>query len=318
MKLGIIDVGTNSIHLLIGELNRQGRWRLVVHQQELARIGQGGLRSRHLTLKAMQRALAVLRRHVAALKQQGADQVIAVATSAIREAANGRRFVQRVRRQLALPLRIISGTEEARLIYEGLQWLHRFRGPTLMIAIGGGSAQVMLGSGQRLQYAISRPLGSARMAEQFIHHDPPGAEEVAALERAVRRAWAPVVRSVQRHRWRQVIGSSATIAQVLTAARMFGASRRRITQGALRLLVRRLSTSTAAQRRRLPGVEPQREALALPTAVILLTWMEGCGVTSIRHATGSLREGLVVAYLERGGRRELTARRRKRIMRRRG
>ena len=293
MRLGIIDVGTNSIHLLIGDVNHQGRWRLVMHKQQLVRLGQGGLIARRLTPQAMRRALTVLRRYVALLKQRRPDRVEAVATSAVRDAANGRPFVRRVRRQLGLPLRIISGAEEAQLIYHGIQSLNRFRGPTLMITIGRGSAQVMLGSGQRLQYAISRPLGATRMAERFIHHDPPHAGELAALQRAAQRMWAPVVRLVRRYRWHQVIGSSATVAQVLAAARAFGPARARVSQDALRRLVRWLSASTRAQRRRLPGLEPQREALALPTALTLLVWMEGCGVARIRHAPGSLREGLV-------------------------
>jgi len=93
MRLGIIDVGTNSIHLLIGDVNRQGRWRLVMHKQQLVRLGQGGLIARRLTPQAMRRALTVLRRYVALLKQRRPDRVEAVATSAVRDAANGRPFV---------------------------------------------------------------------------------------------------------------------------------------------------------------------------------------------------------------------------------
>jgi len=294
MTLGIIDLGTNSIHLLVGRLDRRGRWRRLLHKQELVRIGQGGVTTRRLTSRAIRRAFAVLDRYAAMLQRYGSDQVAAVATSAVRDAANGRAFARRVRQRLGLPLHVISGTEEARLIYQGMWWLHRFSVPTLVITIGGGSAQVMLGSGRRLRYAVSRPLGAARLAEQFIRHDPPRAGEVSALRQAVRRVWAPVARSIRRYRWQQALGGSATIAQVLAAAREFGAIGPAIRPTVLERLVRWLETSTATKRRRLPGLEPARQALALPTAVTLLEWMDACGVAGIRYAKGSLREGLVV------------------------
>ena len=298
---GMIDVGTNSIHLMIGRVDRHGRFRALVKERTLTRLGEGGLVSDTLTPTAMRRAIRVLRRYAATLKRYAVDHIEAVATSAVREAANGRKFVRHVRQTLGLPLRIISGREEARLIYRGGIAANRLRASTVIVSIGGGSTQVMVGRGAVIQFATSLSLGSARLAQQFIHHDPPRRQELDALERAVRRMLAPVARAVRRYRWQRVLGCSAMIEQVIAAAQRHPAHPRpkptqplAVSQHSLRRLVQWLSTSTASQRKRVPGLDPKRQDLALTTGVSLLTWMEQCGISSIRYAPGSLREGLVM------------------------
>ena len=305
MTLGIIDLGTNSAHLVIGVLGLNGRFHPIVKERELTRLGDGAMVKGRLTVKSMRRAMDVLARYAAMMKRVGVDHVEAVATSAVRDASNGQAFVRRVRAQLGLPLKIISGLEEARLIYLGVLHSNRFRGGSVIVTIGGGSAQVIHGSGARLLYKTSLPLGGARLAQRFIQHDPPRSDEVLALDETVRRAWGPVARALRRHRWRRALGSSATISQLMEAAHLLTHGRPvkkhrlSITRGALRQLVRWLAASTARERMRLPGLDPRREDLALPTAVALLAWMDACGIPRIRHASGSLREGLVVEYLIR-------------------
>lgn len=253
----------------------------------------------------MRRAMEVLGRYAETLRRVEVDHVEAVATSAVRDAANGRAFSRRVRRRLKLPLRIISGREEARLISLGVLTAHRFRRPTAVVTIGGGSAQVAHGDGARLRYVTSVPLGCARLSQQFIRHDPPTREEIQALEQHARRVWAPVIRALRRHRWHRAVGSSATIQQLMTAARLLTRRRGgpggplRISRSSLRHMVRWLAGSTAAERIRLPGLDPRREDLALPTGIALLAWMDGCGVATLHYAPGSLREGLVIDYLIR-------------------
>jgi exopolyphosphatase/guanosine-5'-triphosphate,3'-diphosphate pyrophosphatase len=306
MTLGIIDVGTNSIHLLLGILGLTGRFHVILKERDLTRLGAGGLARGRLTAGAMNRALGVLRAYAGILRRCGAERVEAVATSAVRDAANGRAFVARVRRQTGLPLRIITGREEARLIYLGIMQTHRFRRAALIITIGGGSAQVMDGDGAQLRFASSLPLGGARLAQQFLRRDPARPQDVAALRRHLDRAWRPVARAVRRRRWAQALGCSATIGQLLEAA--YTRARGHRPADRRRLAVRRrdlvrlaawLTRSKAAARRRLPGIDPRREDLLLPTALALVTWMEACGVGTLRFAEGSLREGLVIDHLRR-------------------
>ncbi|MBI2104093.1 MAG: hypothetical protein HYT90_00730 [Candidatus Omnitrophica bacterium] len=311
MILGIIDVGTNSIHLLVGRLSRTGAFRVIHQEHALIRLGDGGCAAGpalsrggagRLTRPAMRRALAGLARYAATLRRLRVERVEAVATSAVREAANGRAFARRVRSQLGIPLRVISGLEEARLAYLGVVQAQRARQPAAFIAIGGGSAQVAQGGGARLRYARSVPLGASRLTQRFIRHDPPLPEEMDALHRAARRAWRPVIRSLRRARWRRALGGSAMICQLMTASHRqrhhrppASVSRLTITQRSLRELVAWLSRSSAAARERLPGLDPRRADQALASAVVLLAWMEGCGVSTLRYAPGSLREGLIAA-----------------------
>jgi len=304
MTFGIIDVGTNSIHLLVGIAGLNGRFRVLRKERYLTRLGEGGLASGALTRPAMRRAMKVLRRFAATLKRFRVDRVEAVATSAVREAANGRAFVRRVRRELGLPLRIISGREEARLVYLGVLQARRLRRPAVIVAIGGGSAQAALGNGMRLRYATSVLLGGARLAQQFIRHDPSRPKEVVALSRAVHRTWTPVAQALRRHRWRQALGSSATIEQLMMAAQLRrhrrspeGRRRLSITRAQLGELTAWLATSTAKQRMQLPGLDPRRQDLALTTGVTLLVWMEACGISRLSYASGSIREGLVMDLL---------------------
>ena len=306
MTFGIIDVGTNSIHLLIVRVGRQGTWRVVLKQQELARLGHGGLANGRLTQRSMARAFGVLRRYAQTLKRHHVGDVEAVATSAVRDAQNGPAFTRRVRTQLGVPLRIISGREEARLIYLGVLQARRFRGATLIITIGGGSAQVIYGRDAQVRYVTSVPLGAARLSQRFICHDPPAPDEAAVLDAYVRRAWAPIARAVRRYRRQHVFGSSATIHQLMVAARLRthgrlprNPDRVSVTQAALRHLVNWLAQSTAKERMSLAGLDPRRQDLALTTGIALLAWMEACGVTALPFAPGSLREGLVGTLLSR-------------------
>ncbi len=306
MTLGIIDLGTNSIHLVVGIIGLDGRFHVLIKERELARLGSGGLASGRLTKSAMRRAKKVLARYKRILDRVGVDRIEAVATSAVRDASNGKAFVKQIRKELALPMRIISGHEEARLIYLGVLQTAGLRGPTLMISLGGGSAEVMVGDGRQLRLAFCRRLGCARLAEQFIRHDPATPEEVERLQRAVWNTWRPVAAAVLRHRWKAVIGTSATIQQLLIVATARKRGLRKVKSQSplvaredLKKLVMWLKTSTASMRKRLPGLDPKREDLALTTGVTLLEFMDACRIAAIQHAPGSLREGLVIDYLIR-------------------
>lgn len=306
MTLGIIDVGTNSIHLLIGVLGITGKFHVILKERDLTRLGEGGLARDRLTRASMTRAMGVLRRYAAMLKRCGVDHVEAVATSAVREAKNGPEFVRQVRAKLGIPLRIVSGKEEARLIYLGVVQAHHLKGEILVITIGGGSAQVIQANGAHVKYVTSVQLGCARLSQLFIRHDPPLPEEMAALRAHIARVWSSVARSLRPGKTQQVLASSATIAQVMMAAYILAhggppKTKERIQVGPRELqdLAAQLSRTSADERIRFPGLDPRREDLALPTVLVLLGWMEAAGVKRVRYAPGSLREGLVMDYLIR-------------------
>ena len=306
MKLGIVDVGTNSIHLLVGILGFDGAFHVILKERDLTRLGEGGLARGRLTGAAMERALRVLEQYGDAVRRFQVDHVEAVATSAAREAANGPAFIHRARARSGLPLRIISGREEARLIYLGALQTHRRPGTSLLITIGGGSVQVVLGDGSRLRYATSVQLGCARLSQQFIRHDPADPDEITAMRKDVERRLAPITASVKRLGRDHALACSATTYQLMLAAHLQRHRRppeeRRqlwITRRALAELVEWLGRSTAEERIELNGLDPRREDLALATGIVLLTWMKQCRIARLGCVDGSLREGLVIDYLLR-------------------
>lgn len=306
MTLGVIDVGTNTMHLLIVRCCPHRPWHILHQEHHHTRLGDGGFTARRLTSAALTRTMRVLRRYAKILRSFNVDRLDAVATSAVRDANNGPAFVRRVREQLGIPLRVVSGQEEARLISRGVQFANRLRRPCVIVSIGGGSAQVMCGVGARIRMAVSVPLGCARLAQRFIHHDPPHVEELGRLHRHVRRWWTSIARRVRRYPWDGAFGSSAAIAElarVCASAIVAGTSTRApriaISQQRLRRAVAWLSTSTAAQRMRIARFAWHQERVALPAAVTLLVWMERCGVPQVRYAPGSLREGLIEEALLR-------------------
>ncbi len=306
MTLGIIDVGTNSIHLVVGVLGLTGRFHVLVKERDMTRLGQGVVRRNRLTGQAQRRALRVLRGYAETMRRCRVDHVQAVATSAVRESKNGREFVRRVRRELGVPLRIISGREEARLIYLGVSQSRTAARLAAMVTIGGGSAQVAYGQGPKPTYVASRLLGCNRLTQQFIRHDPARPEELLDLQRHVRRTWAPVVRGMRRYRGTSALGASATILQLMIAAYVRRHGRPpsnkhglTVSRRDLERLVTWLEDSSAADRVRLDGLDPRREDLALATGVTLIEWMAGCSISRLTFAPGSLREGLVVDYLIR-------------------
>lgn len=306
MRLGVVDLGTNSAHLLVGLLERDGRFQQVCHEHHLVRLGKGGLVSNHLTPSAMRRVMSVLRRYRRLLIRHRVEHIEVVATSAIREARNGAPFIRRIRREAGLPLRVIRGEEEARLIALGVLRGRRPRRPIAILAVGGGSTQAICTDRGGVRYAVSVPLGGSRLAQRFIRHDPPRAAEISALRRYVRRMWAPVIHTMRRHRWRQTFGSSAAIAHLAMASSWpvnrhlaEHPKRFRLTFQRLQRLTEWLSTSTAAERKRRPGLDARRQEQATSSAFVVLEWMAGCGISTMRFAPGSLREGLVVDVLRR-------------------
>ena len=329
-RIGVVDVGTNSIHLVIGARAAGGRVRALRHERKLVFLGEGGLADNRLRPAAIRRALRVLRQYAGILAQERVTTVEAVATSAVRNAVNGPAFVRQARRLTGLPLRVISGLEEARLAFVGIQQARRSRRATALLAIGGGSAQAAVGQGTVVRYCASAPLGASRLRQRFIHHDPVRAAELQRLARHITRSIAPLTRGLRQQRL-EALGGSGLIAQVLAAAwrlerrrpsvprlrsgptlsvvegsaaardaalshvegRRRPPARPALTRAAIARLVAWLARSTASQRRRLPGLDPARQVMALPTALVLLIWMEQAGAARIRHASGSIREGLL-------------------------
>lgn len=308
MLLGAIDVGTNSIHLIVVRLDPDfGTATVLLKDREMVRLGGGSaLLRRYLGRKAFTRGIDAIKRFGEAARGQGAVDVRAVATSAVREAANGNEFAERVRAESGLELEILSGTEEARLIHLGVT-----RGFSLgerigcIVDIGGGSTELIVGDGHRPLFMHSIPLGSLRLFDQYLSEDPIGPGAYASLERAVRQALRPVAAQIHDFALDMMIGTSGTIMGLAHLdAGAHGQALERVHGYELRLdrlleLQEQMLRMSVSERRRMPGMNARRSDIIVAGNAVLIGVLEALGRTSLIVCDRALREGIVADYVER-------------------
>jgi exopolyphosphatase / guanosine-5'-triphosphate,3'-diphosphate pyrophosphatase len=185
-KLAVIDIGTNSIHMVLADILPDASFKILDRYKDITRLGNGVFATGRLSDEAMARALEVLKTLVTLARNKGFERISAVATSAVREAKNGGDFVGIVTEQTGLKVRVISGIEEARLIFVGVKnSIALSDGPTLVVDIGGGSVELILGNREGLIHGTSLKLGAIRLAEQYLPKTPPSESMLRALDNAV-------------------------------------------------------------------------------------------------------------------------------------
>lgn len=195
-RVGVIDVGSNSTRLLVADV-ADGRVAPVARRSTVTRLGRGVDLSGQLASEAIEATCAAVDPYVATLQELGAEKVDAIATSAVRDATNGSAFVAELRERFALSARVLDGDEEARMTYVGATSEHSPEVPTLVIDIGGGSTELIVGEGREAKWHVSLQAGVGRHTERHLVHDPPTPVELEALAKDLRgliesaRAGAP-------------------------------------------------------------------------------------------------------------------------------
>ena len=308
MRLGAIDVGTNSIHLIVADIDPEfGTATVILKEREMVRLGGGAaLMRRYLGRKAFARGTEAIKHFTELAREQGALDVRAVATSAVREARNGPEFAAAVRLESGIELEILSGTEEARLIHLGVT-----RGFSLgerigcIVDIGGGSTELIVGDGHRPRFMHSVPLGSLRLYDDYLSADPIDAAGYAALVEHIRATLRPVIAQVSEYAVDVMIGTSGTIMGLaLLDAGRHGQTLERVHGydlglDGLHALQAAMLRMTVAQRRRMPGMNPRRSDIIVAGNAIVIAVLEALGRTTLTVCDRALREGVVADYIER-------------------
>lgn len=301
MKLAAIDIGSNSVHMIVARIDGDGNFDIIAREKEMVRLGERTLADGYLGEDAQRRGLAALTEFKKIADGYGVADIIAYATSATREARNGREFIDRVREQAGIDARIIEGTEEGRLIYRGVRELYDFGSRrVLIIDIGGGSVECILAD-QRREYTVrSLKLGVRRLADEFLPSDPPTRKERHALIEHVREAVCPVVEDVSKRGFDVVVGSSGTARALarITAART-GGPEDHVAIAELARTVKQLARTDAEQRAEVPGMDDRRRDAILEGAILMHTLLEEFGADGYEYSDGALREGMIIDYLER-------------------
>jgi len=305
VRLAAIDLGSNSFHLVIVEVSASGSFQVIGREKEMVRLGAGTLSRHRLPAESMRRGLDTLRRYKRLCENQRVDTLLAVATAAIREAANGEDFLESVGRELDLWPKAIAGEEEARLIYlAALHSIHLEGRRGLVVDIGGGSVELAVGVGSRLESAVSEKLGVLRLAERFAHSDPLSAKDEARLEAHVRQTLGAEPARIRAGGYERAIGTSGTILALGSLAHKMETGRRpetlhhvTVQASTLRALRKRLLGTDWRGRLRIPGLDEERADIIVPGAVLLDTLLDALGVAELTLCEWSLREGILLDFI---------------------
>ena len=305
--VAFIDIGTNAIRLLVVRLIPSHSYSTVTQQREAARLGEGEFANRRLQPQAMDRAVLVCRKFVELARSYGAEKIVAVATSATREAVNEEEFLHRLREEADLDVRVISGREEARLIYSGLSsFVHLGGGNAIFLDIGGGSTEVIVGGQSEYQYLDTIGVGAVRLTTMLLSPNealPVPPERYQLLRQYVRHAAIHTVYHVKKYRVDLALGSSGTIQNLAAVAARSLRNRSLeteevLTHRDLKRVAAMLCALPLEERRKVPGLNPDRADIIIGGAAILDALMEELGLAEIRVLQeGGLREGLLMDYL---------------------
>src|SRR5215471_6668759 len=312
MKLAAIDIGSNSIHLVIVRAVKGQRPEIIDREKEMVRLGAGTLREHRLSKKTIERAIVTLRRFKKMAEHNGADPIITTATSAVRESRNSDAFIERVRQEVGLDVQVLPGVEEARLIAMAVSEVTEFNGRrALIIDIGGGSTELIITRGGEPDLMLSLRLGAVRLTEKFVTTDPISNEQRNRLLANIRSDFTRAAAEIRNIGFDFVIGSSGTVLNMVNAAVQadepygnddvldYEPFSQTVPLEQIEWLNRKLGRMTLRERRRVAGIEKARADIIVAGGLLLQQILFDLGATEITSCDWSLREGVILNYLRR-------------------
>lgn len=308
MVVAGLDIGTNTFRLLVARISLSGHLEELHSEQRIIRLGEGLERNHRLQSKAIRRAISALKAFGGVLKQYPVEKIVAVATSAVREAANGTEFAKAIRIETGIEVEVISAQEEARRTLLGvLAGLKERPQSFLVMDIGGGSTELMWGDRQGLKGMISTDLGVVRLTEKYLSAQPLASERMRDLILFIRGRLREIKRALsvtfpggfRPARFVGTAGTITTLAAIDLGLAVYDPYRVHLHRLRLKTVERifgELSAKTPAERLSIPGIEKGREDLILPGSLILLLAMQSLGLTEAIVSEYGLREGILVDY----------------------
>lgn len=310
-KYAAIDIGSNSLRMQAAEIVSGAPMRVLAADREVTRLGSSVFRSGRISDEAMELVCQVLRRMAETYRKLDVIAVRAVATSAVRDASNQSDFVVRASEAIGAPVEIISGAEEARLIHLGVQarWpLPKER--ILIVDVGGGSAEFIVGENGELREGISRPLGAVRLTEVFLKEDPPTPLELHRLQKFIDDKFEPARRRIKDLSFDRFICTSATAAAIVSAiqavprAQRESADRQRAKTSEVRRLFQNLVSQPLSERRKISGIGPRRAEIIVGGCAVFLRVLESLKLSGMYYSAAGVRDGIIADLAARGVGRE--------------
>lgn len=305
MRIAVVDVGTNTTRLYVAEVHGDRVARELTRKSRVTRLGADVDASGELAPAALEREYAALDTFAAHLRVEGYDRAVAVMTSAVRDAANGRQFAQEVAGRYGFEVHVLSGEQEARLTYRGAtdQLAPDPAGAaTLVFDIGGGSTELVIGRGPEPDFHVSTQAGVVRQADRHIHDDPPTPEQLRAVAgdvRAVLERAVPLQRRVRPARAIGVAGTPTSLAAMAQRLEPYDPARvhgYRLSAAERDGIFERLAAMPLADRQRVPGLHPDRAAAILPGIVILTEVMRLFTLDEVEVSEHDILRGAALHY----------------------
>jgi exopolyphosphatase / guanosine-5'-triphosphate,3'-diphosphate pyrophosphatase len=307
MRIAAIDIGTNSVHMIVVRVRPDMSFEVIDREKAMVRLGAGGLDGKALTTEAMNAALQALSKFKRLAESHTVDVILAAATSATREARNGGEFLARVEAETGIRPRVITGAEEARLIHlAAVYGVDVGSARAVVVDIGGGSTEITLGTATTTQAAKSFKIGVIRLTERFVKSDPLSGRDEQKLTKYVLSEIDRHCEQITAAGFDRVIGTSGTILSLGTVATAIAGGtvptelrNLRVPAKQIRRLRKEVVTLSLAQRLTMPGLDPRRADLIVAGAVLLDAILRRLGADDITLCDLALREGLVLDYIRR-------------------
>ena len=307
MRIAAIDIGTNSLKMIVVHVGPDFSFEVIDREKEMVRLGAGGLDGRALRPEAMHVALQVLSKFHRLAQAHRVDEIVTVATSATREAKNGGEFLRAIAERTGIHPRVISGTEEARLVHLAAAYGVGAPGEVVVVVdVGGGSVEITRGAGPTVRSGRSFKLGVIRLTERFVKSDPLSPRDERKLIRHIHAEAGKYLDDIAHAGFDRVIGASGTILNLGAVASAEQGHppdaplrNRRLPAKLLRRVRKHLVSMNIEQRLRVPGLEPRRADQAVAGAVLLDAILRRLGAKEITLCDLALREGLILDYIAR-------------------
>jgi exopolyphosphatase/guanosine-5'-triphosphate,3'-diphosphate pyrophosphatase len=303
-KIAIIDMGTNTFHLLIAEADERG-YHIVSRDRLAVKIGMGGINEGIITEEGLHRALLAMQSFKNTMEQSGITKVFAFGTSALRNARNGEEVVKKIKALTDIDVNIISGDKEAEYIYMGVKAaLHMEREKSLIIDIGGGSVEFIIGDNDHIFWKQSLEIGAQRLLEKFHKSDPITPDEIEALNIYFEKALVPVFDALKIHQPEILIGSSGTfdtLSDIFCITHDINKSAEEI-ETPLSIpgfyeIYQELIHKTRAERMNMPGMIEMRVDMIVVACCLIRYLLEHHAFKRIRVSTYSLKEGVFASMI---------------------
>ena len=306
-KLAVVDIGTNSIHMVLAEVEPDYSYKILDRLKDMTRLGDGTFNRGRLSNIAMVRGIEALRGFTNLARNKGFERIVATATSAVREAKNGGEFLKKVLKETGLRVRVVTGQEEARLIHLGVRHsMELSDSPSLIVDVGGGSVELVACNNEKMLFGKSLKLGAIRLADKYLRSDPPPRSMIKKMEDAVTKDLHDSFKNSRVQSFHQIVatsGMAANLAEIIhlerTGRPLSQINLARINLKEIRAVEGQLKKRSLSSRLTIAGLDPKRVDTLLPASIVLRSLLERTKLDEVTISDKAIREGVIYDFIAR-------------------